>query len=269
MTPWGNFFLAFIIVGVIVYFSYKLRFLTVSGSLASLLIGTVVLGGGGLNWALILLWFFLSSNLLSQIDKEQKVLLNFVWEKGDKRDAVQVLANGSVASILVISHDISPGQIWYLLFVSTMAAVTADTWGTEIGVWSKSSVRSVLNFKKVPKGTSGGITLLGTIASLLGSLSVAVLGIVSPYAPYKVRLDSIFFITLAGFLASVADSFLGATVQSQYLCGICNRITERKLHCNQNASLNRGRRFINNDLVNFLCSLCGTGFGYFFTTVFF
>lgn len=238
--------------------------------MASLLIGTVVLGGGGLSWALILLWFFLSSSLLSQIDKKQKLLLNFMWEKGDKRDAWQVLANGSVAAILVIFHKISPESIWYFLFVSTMAAVTADTWGTEIGVLSNSSVRSILNFKKVSKGTSGGITLVGISASLLGSLSVAILGILFPFAPYKMKLEAMVFITLAGFLASLADSFLGATIQGQYLCGICNKFTERKLHCHQNTTLKRGWKFINNDMVNFLCSVLGMFFGHvFFTTLFF
>ncbi len=227
------------------------------------------MGGGGLNWALILLWFFLSSSLLSRVDKKQKTTLNLIWAKGDKRDAVQVLANGFVASILVIFHKVSPEPMWYLLFLSTMAAVTADTWGTEIGIWSKSPVRSLLNFKTVPKGASGGVTLLGTVASLLGSLSVAVLGIISPYAPYKIKPEAMVLITLAGFLASLADSFFGATVQGQYLCGICNKITERKMHCNQDSALHRGWRFINNDLVNFFCSVCGTGFGYFFTTIFF
>ncbi len=228
-------------------------------------VGTVVLGLGGLNWGIVLLWFFLSSSWLSQIDKKQKVLLDFIWEKGDKRDAWQVLANGSVASLLVILYKISADPIWYLLFVSTLAAVTADTWGTEIGVLSNSPVRSILNFKKVPKGTSGGITLTGISASLLGSLSVAILGIVSPLAPHKMKLEAMLFITLAGFLASLADSFLGATLQGQYLCASCNKITERKLHCNQNTTLKRGWRFISNDMVNFLCSVLGMFFGYIFS----
>ncbi|OGC79701.1 MAG: hypothetical protein A2145_05970 [candidate division Zixibacteria bacterium RBG_16_40_9] len=265
MTPPFDFLVAFIITALIVYCSYKLRFLTISGSIASTIMGTLVLGWGGLNWAVVLLWFFLSSSWLSRIDKKQKALLNFMWEKGDKRDAWQVLANGSVASILVVVHKISPEPIWYLMFVSTMAAVTADTWGTEIGVLSNSSVRSILNFKKVPKGTSGGITLMGTTASLLGSLSIAISGILFPFAPYKMKLEAMVFITLAGLLASLADSLLGATIQGQYLCVICNKITESKLHCNQNSTLKRGWKFINNDMVNFLCSVFGMFFGYIFS----
>ena len=264
MTPLVSLLIGFIISGVIVYFSYKFGFLSFSGSLSAVFVGTIVLGFGGLNWGLVLLWFFVSSSLLSRIGKKQKVSLNSVREKGDRRDVWQVLANGSVASILVICHLISPEPIWYFLFISTMAAVTADTWGTEIGALSKSPERSIINFKKVPKGTSGGISFVGTLASLLGSFSLTVVGILSQFAPYKIRTDAMIFICLAGFLASLGDSFLGATIQSRYACSVCNKITERKIHCNQKTSLEGGLRFINNEVVNFLCSLFGLEFGYIF-----
>lgn len=238
--------------------------MTLSGAIASIVVGTMVFGLGGLNWAIVLLWFFFSSSILSKIGEKEKDRLNLLWVKGYKRDAWQVLANGVVASALVIGHKISPEPIWYLLFISTMAAVTADTWGTEIGVLSKSSVHSILNFRKVPKGTSGGITLLGTTASLLGSLSLAVLAILSPFAPYDIKPETIVLVTLAGFSASLVDSIAGATIQSRYVCPLCSDITEKAVHCNQNASLKTGWKIINNDAVNFLCSLFGSLFGYIF-----
>jgi len=264
MTPNFSLLTGFLISGVIVLYSYKLGFLTFSGGIASTVVGTMVLGLGGLNWAIVLLWFFFSSSILSKIGEKEKDRLNLLWSKGNKRDAWQVLANGGVASLLVIGHKISPEPIWYFLFISTMAAVTADTWGTEIGILSKSSVHSILNFRKVPKGTSGGITLPGSSASLLGSLSIAVLGILSPFAPYEIKPETIVLVTLAGFSASLVDSVAGSTIQSRYVCPVCSDITERKVHCNQNSSLKSGWKFINNDAVNFICSLFGSLFGYIF-----
>ncbi|EQB64058.1 MAG: putative membrane protein [candidate division Zixibacteria bacterium RBG-1] len=264
MTPIVSLLTGFLVTGVIVFCSYKLGFLTFSGGIASTVVGTMVLGLGGLNWAIVLLWFFFSSSILSKIGKKEKDALSSLWVKGDKREAWQVLANGVVASALVIGHKISPEPIWYLLFISTIAAVTADTWGTEIGVLSSSSVLSILNFKKVPKGSSGGITLLGSSASLLGSLSVAILGILSPFAPYEIKPEPIVLLALAGFSASLVDSVAGAAIQSRYFCTVCSDITEKKIHCNQNSSLKSGWKFINNDAVNFLCSLSGSLFGYIF-----
>lgn len=264
MNPILSLPIGFLVTGVIAFFSYKLGFLTFSGAIASTAVGTMVLGLGSLNWGIVLLWFFFSSSILSKMGKKEKDRLSSLWTKGDKRDAWQVLANGAVASLLVICHKISPEPIRYILFISAMAAVTADTWGTEIGVLSKSPVRSILNFRIVPKGTSGGITLLGSTASLLGSFSVAILGILSPFAPYELKLETIFLVTLAGFSASLLDSIAGATIQSQYGCPVCSDITERKVHCNQNTSLESGWKFIDNDLVNFICSVFGALIGYIF-----
>jgi uncharacterized membrane protein len=71
-------------------------------------------------------------------------------------------------------------------------------------------------------------------------------------------LDHIFIITLAGFFGSVADSILGATVQAQYRCPVCGKITEKKDHCSKkNIPLIRGYRSMNNDRVNLLCTLTG------------
>jgi len=264
MIPVFSLLIGFLITAVLVFFSYKLGFLTISGGIASTAVGTVVLGLGGLNWGLVLLWFFFSSSVLSKIGRSEKEKINSLLAKRDKRDAGQVLANGSVATLLVICHKISPDPFWYLLFISTTAAVTADTWGTELGVLSKSPVRSILNFRKVAKGTSGGITLLGTTTSLIGSLSVAVLGILLPFTHYVIKGEAILFVTLAGFLASLVDSIVGATLQSRYICATCLQITESPIHCNQRTSLKSGLKFINNDVVNLICSLFGSLFGYIF-----
>jgi uncharacterized membrane protein len=76
------------------------------------------------------------------------------------------------------------------------------------------------------------------------------------FSAYQMDLKTVFLITLWGFFASILDGLLGATIQAQYLCPACNKITERKNHCGDNeTSLHSGIRWINNDLVNFLSSL--------------
>jgi uncharacterized membrane protein len=65
-------------------------------------------------------------------------------------------------------------------------------------------------------------------------------------------------VTAAGFLAALADSVLGATLQAQYRCPVCGKNTERKNHC-RGAAADRisGLRWISNDVVNLLCSAAG------------
>jgi uncharacterized membrane protein len=78
-----------------------------------------------------------------------------------------------------------------------------------------------------------------------------------PYlSAYTIDLRTILLIALWGFLASILDSLLGATLQAQYLCPVCKKITERKNHCGDNqTTFYSGISWINNDLVNFFCSL--------------
>ena len=78
--------------------------------------------------------------------------------------------------MLCIGNAIWPDPVWWLIFVGVMATVNADTWATEIGGMSKSIPRSIMNGKPVPAGTSGGITGLGLLASLLGGAFIGLVG---------------------------------------------------------------------------------------------
>jgi uncharacterized membrane protein len=66
-------------------------------------------------------------------------------------------------------------------------------------------------------------------------------------------------ISLAGFLGSLFDSLLGATLQAIYRCPACAKETERHPQhlCGTETVQIRGWRWLNNDGVNFACALMG------------
>lgn len=250
---------------IISLISYRLGFLSRSGALGALILGTVIFGLGGLPWAILLLAFFISSSGLSKIINRQKSSVNEKYAKGSTRDIGQVFANGGVAGLFVILHLFLPNEPFpWLAFAGSLAAVNADTWATELGVFSRTSPVHMISGKKVEKGTSGGISIEGTIAAFLGALLIAVLAVlIWPRDPNSYIGIGWFVptlaISLAGLFGSMVDSFLGATFQSIYYCPNCKKETEKfPTHvCNNKTEFLRGWRWMNNDWVNFFCGLAG------------
>ena len=249
--------LGFILAIIIAFLAYKARSLNKSGALAAAFTGTVIFGIGGWAWAILLLTFFITSSALSRAFKKRKQGLDEKFSKGHERDAGQVFGNGGIATLFAALHFFFPNEIWpWLGFAAALAAVNADTWATELGVLNPHPPRMITNLKKVvEKGTSGGISLIGTLASLTGSAVIAVL------ASLLTGNWSIFLlVTFSGLAGSLFDSFLGGTVQSMYFCPTDKKETEKHpLHtCGTETVHIRGWEWLDNDWVNFSCGAFGT-----------
>ncbi|GAB4503381.1 MAG: DUF92 domain-containing protein [Anaerolineales bacterium] len=251
---WIGFLLA---VGVAVA-ARTVRSLSRSGMYAAILSGTIIFGLGGWQWAILLLTFFFSSTALTRAFKQRKREANEKYAKGGERDAGQVFGNGSVATLFAALHCFYPQAVWpWIGFAASLAAVNADTWATELGVLNPRPPHLITNLsKKVEKGTSGGISLVGTLAALAGSALIALLAVLlSP----SLNTDDWLLITLSGLAGSLFDSLLGATTQAIYYCSACQKETERHpLHaCGTQTQHIRGWTWLDNDWVNFACGATG------------
>jgi len=243
----GAFFAFIIAVG-----SYIFRFLTLSGTIAMFLLGVIVFGIGGWQWAVPILTFFLLSSVLSRYGRSRKEQFDALFGKSYTRDWAQVASNGSLAGTMVLLSALFPVYDLYPIYLGALAAVTADTWGTEIGVLTNGRTLSVLSMQPVSPGTSGGISERGTFAGAIGALVIALSG----YLWYS-DLKTATLVMLAGIAGSFADSVIGATLQVQFRCEECGKQTERNVHCGKQTTRVAGVAWINNDIVNLLCSLVG------------
>jgi uncharacterized protein (TIGR00297 family) len=249
-----GFFLAF----VIAILAWRVGALSISGAWAAVLTGGLIFGLGGLPWAVLLLTFFISSSALSRAFRKRKINLSEKFSKGSQRDWAQVMANGGVGALLAVGYTILPQPEWlWLAFAGAMAAVNADTWSTELGVLSAIPPRLITSGQKVERGTSGGVTLLGILAACGGAVVIAIAAIL--FSQPQSWFSYLVIIILGGLAGSLFDSVVGATVQAIYWCPNCNKETERHpTHtCGSPTSQIRGWSWVNNDVVNLVCSLIG------------
>lgn len=122
------------------------------------------------------------------------------------------------------------GDVLIVGLIANYAAVAADTFSSELGILSRSEPRLITSptLRKVPRGTNGGVTLVGLAAGLFGSMvivttAVLFLPVCSPATAsmpgggpaWTTQQHRVFmsFMVVWGALGSVLDSFLGATLQ--------------------------------------------------------
>ena len=248
--------IGFALAIIVAYLAYRAHSLNQSGAFAATVVGTVVFGLGGLEWAILLLIFFITSSALSRLFKKRKQGLDEKFSKGHERDAGQVFGNGGLATAFVLINFLYPeSNIGWVGFAASLAAVNADTWATELGVLNPTQPRMITDLRKrVEKGTSGGVSFFGTLASLTGAFFVAL-----PASLFTGDWSLLFVITLAGSFGALSDSLIGATIQAMYYCPTDKKETEKHpLHtCGTETVHIRGWRWLNNDWVNFACSAFG------------
>jgi uncharacterized protein (TIGR00297 family) len=244
-----QFAIAALAAAIVALVSARAHSLTRGGAIAAFAIGAVVFGVGGWQCALVLFSFFIPSTVLSRVGRAQKRALVDIGKQGP-RDAMQVLANGGVAAIAIALLPLC-GTVALAAFAGAFAAAAADTWATEIGTLAKGAPRSILTFRPLAPGISGGVTPQGSLAQVGGAAVVASIALLVHVAP--------FLPVLAGGVAgSILDSILGASVQTLRYCPRCERECETNPHvCGEATSPRRGLQWFDNDAVNFAASLCG------------
>jgi uncharacterized protein (TIGR00297 family) len=265
MQPLLKLLLGILFAAIIAFGAYRAKSLSRSGAIGALIEGSLIFGLGGWQWAILLMAFFISSSLLTRLFGRKKASLNEKFDKGGQRDIGQVMANGGVASVFAGLHVFFPTAAWpWVAFAASLAAVNADTWATELGVLNPTNPRLITTWRPVERGTSGAVSVYGTLAAAGGSALIASLATICTTSLHlgSLKYSPVFFFFLllvSGLLGAIFDSLLGATIQAIYHCPQCDKETEKHpLHtCGAQTDQIRGLKWLNNDMVNLLCATLG------------
>jgi len=222
---------------------YTKKHLSISGFIGASLMAALLFGFGGYSYTYPIAVFFITSTILSFIKKQNTEI------KKSNRTIIQVYANGGIALSICILNYFFSHSLMYPCFLATVAAANSDTWGTEIGKKSNKNPIDILSGNTVREGVSGGITLYGNIGSIIGSISI---GIIGYYFLTDIKIISL--IIISGFISSIFDSILGSSVQARYISPDGLIITEKY---KKSYYLYTGSKQVNNDIVNLYCTISG------------
>lgn len=213
--------------------------LTVSGTVAALLLGNVVIVCSGFLALIPLLLFFTGSLLLARFPATAEVAGDKKY--GQPRDAIQVLSNGGVYVVCSLLEYATGNAAFYHGLFASMAIAAADTWSSETGMRLQGNTYTFPSFRPVTPGISGGISAGGTMAGLAGAILISSSG-------YLLSAGNFPFgaVVAAGFTGMLLDSLLGHYFQVKYLdaaTGIWRDQASRSLQ-------RKGLRCVTNDTVN-------------------
>ncbi|KAJ3349956.1 Cullin-3 [Entophlyctis luteolus] len=204
---------------------------------------------------IVLLTFYYSSSKFTKVGSETKQSLEEDFRVGGQRTALQVFSNGFTGTLIVCMHYVlvvhenkgtmdglcfADGRsewlaklntaliaayIGYdldlsgdcLILFSHYACCAGDTWASELGILSPGLPVLITSFKQVPRGTNGGVSLIGLAASIVGGAFVAAVGSLAFLGSSCFDSHLVWNVTVVGAVCgltgSLIDSILGATLQ--------------------------------------------------------
>jgi len=229
MGPGGQNELGLLVIAsaLIALLAYRGKVLDPGGSALAFLISFLVGALGHWSWLFLLLVFVAGSFLATRFAFAYKVRLGVEEAHGGVRGGANVIANGAVPALIAVAFAQADLTGYTLLsetqalvaLTTALAAAAADTLASELGVLNDHPV-SILNWRqRLPPGTDGGVSPIGTLAAAMAALCMTLVAITT-FAGLDLlngtRHDFLFYIILpavAGFFGCQVDSVLGLTLE--------------------------------------------------------
>jgi len=234
------------LVVLIGWIGYFYKSVDLAGFITGLLVGVIFVFAGGLPAAFMLITFFLLGSAFTKYKYRVKESIGAAEMKGGARTWKNVLANLFFPTLALLIYSDFVWEPAMIAFLASLSGALSDTLGSEIGVLSRSPPVMIHNLKRVPPGTSGAISPLGTLASLVGSFLIPLEALFISMIDFRVFILT----SLLGFFCSIIDSYMGV-LQARYICGPDKRVVENPVLCQEDyPQIISGMAWLNNHTVN-------------------
>jgi uncharacterized protein (TIGR00297 family) len=197
---------ALVVTSIFALVGYWLRGVSRSGAVAGFVVAFLLYFCAGAFGLLVAL--FALTLLATRLGRQRKLALGTA-EKPEGRSASQVLANVGVAAAFATAYGHYGRASLLVACIAALAEAAADTVSSECGQAYASSARLITTGARVPVGTNGGVSVVGTASGALAALLLSFGAAWSGLIASSVR-GGVFAAAMCGVFL---DSLLGATVE--------------------------------------------------------
>lgn len=191
---------------------YAARTVTIAGAVSGAAIGIAVyLGTDWPGWVLLFA-SFLAAALTTFAGYRRKALAGIAEERGGRRGAGNAIANtGMAAWAALLCLGVPQPSLARLALVAALVTSASDSVASEVGkAWGKSTWL-VVGFRRVRPGTSGAVSVEGTLAGLSAAVLLALLAAGLGLMPSQWTAA----VVAAATIASLVEGALGATLEAR------------------------------------------------------
>lgn len=191
------------------------KLLTPMGLLHAWVLGVIIwstLGWAG--YSIVLVYFLVGSGV-TRIGMAQKEAAGIAEQRSGARGPENVWGSAAMGTVCALGTLIAPEELRLLLllgYVASFSTKLSDTTASEIGKAYGQRTFLITTLKPVPRGTEGAVSLEGTLAGMIASVMMAILG----WAVGLLTPVGVGFCVIAALIATTIESLIGATLQSQF-----------------------------------------------------
>lgn len=192
------------------------KLLTPAGYLHAWALGVLIWGTLGWQGYLVVMFYFLVGSGVTRIGMAQKEAEGIAEKRSGMRGPENVWGSAAVAAIcalgtLLPSATVPTLSLLYLGYVASFSTKLSDTCASEVGKAYGKRTFLITTLQPVARGTEGAVSLEGTLAGIVASAAIALLG----WSLGLIDLVGVGLCVVAAFVATNAESAIGATLQGK------------------------------------------------------
>ncbi|NET53303.1 MAG: TIGR00297 family protein [Merismopedia sp. SIO2A8] len=197
------------------------KLLTNAGLIHAWSLGIIIWGTLGWQGYTVILFYFLVGSAVTRVGMAEKEAAGIAEKRSGARGPENVWGSaltGTLCALGVwgINHwemrVFDPWAMPLLLgYIASLSTKLSDTCASEVGKAYGQRTFLITTLKPVPRGTEGAVSLEGTLAGVVASIAIALVG----WLLGLITATGILICAIAAFVATNIESVIGATLQDR------------------------------------------------------